>query len=578
MRKLLLMMFALLGTVGAWASVQTTYVVTKMNGTCYILGADGSFTDSNRSGFGSKFVSSDEILTCASENNTINWGFNTNNGFRIRHENGISVDPKPTGNSIVAYTISVPENYEIVSYTFAAAPNGVDDGKGIKISDTNDMANATTVAKSTGNSYTKTVNNPKAVFYLQHANGDNPIDVTLSVVVESPLTPEEGVRAYLTDDKIANINKAGEYGYPKTTTQTYQNIKAIVDKLNDTPDALTEEDYQNVETYYNAYLAETDIIVPETGKFYRMYAVNAAGNKYLFASDNMIKGRRIQDPSTLSGDASFIWYLSEDNTLTALSSGLQYAGTTDNINVIECAGGTTVEFVKSSATSFGLVSIRSNGGLWFIQASAAGESDLIKDTSGASYAGAQFFVEEVTTLPISIAEVEDCATLWSPVALSIPDGVTAYTGVDNEDCLNLIELEGGIIPAETAVVLQGEAGSSYDFVVTTGGTPVTDNALKGGLGLATPGSILTLQKPEETGVRGFYTYDDENGLPGFKAYLLDEASQGSKGIEFGGTSTGIATVEGAATESSAIYNLAGQRVEKAVKGVYIVNGKKVLVK
>ena len=43
--------------------------------------------------------------------------------------------------------------------------------------------------------------------------------------------------------------------------------------------------------------------------------------------------------------------------------------------------------------------------------------------------------------------------------------------------------------------------------------------------------------------------------------------------------TAITSVEEtAAPAKAAIYNLAGQRVSKAVKGIYIINGKKVVVK
>jgi hypothetical protein len=42
------------------------------------------------------------------------------------------------------------------------------------------------------------------------------------------------------------------------------------------------------------------------------------------------------------------------------------------------------------------------------------------------------------------------------------------------------------------------------------------------------------------------------------------------------TPTGIANVE--AQESTVIYDLLGRRDEKMEKGLYIVNGKKVLVK
>ena len=50
-----------------------------------------------------------------------------------------------------------------------------------------------------------------------------------------------------------------------------------------------------------------------------------------------------------------------------------------------------------------------------------------------------------------------------------------------------------------------------------------------------------------------------------------------KGFSFDGTQTGINGVE-ATTAKGAIYNLNGQRVEKAQRGIYIQNGKKFIVK
>jgi hypothetical protein len=40
---------------------------------------------------------------------------------------------------------------------------------------------------------------------------------------------------------------------------------------------------------------------------------------------------------------------------------------------------------------------------------------------------------------------------------------------------------------------------------------------------------------------------------------------------------GLQSIE-VANKAQAIYNLAGQRVEKAVRGIYVVNGKKIMVK
>ena len=86
---------------------------------------------------------------------------------------------------------------------------------------------------------------------------------------------------------------------------------------------------------------------------------------------------------------------------------------------------------------------------------------------------------------------------------------------------------------------------------------------------------------EKTGL-GFYWGAAEGGAftvkPGL-AYLAVPQAQAAnvKGFSFDGTQTGINGVE-ATTAKGAIYNLNGQRVEKAQRGIYIQNGKKFIVK
>ena len=69
-----------------------------------------------------------------------------------------------------------------------------------------------------------------------------------------------------------------------------------------------------------------------------------------------------------------------------------------------------------------------------------------------------------------------------------------------------------------------------------------------------------------------------------KAYLPYEYTVGSsvKGFSLvaAADETGIQTIdnEQLTMDHATIYNLAGQRVNKAQKGLYIINGKKTLVK
>lgn len=576
MRKkfyLVLFLFALLGTAGAWATqVQVTYSVTKSAGTWFYL--DDTPVNGNITWFAGKFVSSDKVLTLESSYEGVNSNVGTDKGFRINQGKA----------GIVSYTLSVPQGYTIVSYTFAAAPNG-DNNNIMNISPNGDMSNAVSVRKTPVDGvesrtyYTQQVGDAQeSTFYLQH-DGNPPIDVTLTVVVETPISLEQAVRDYLTDDKIANVGCAGKYGYPETTTQTYIDIQAIVDKLKNNPGTLTQEDYQNVETYYNAYLAEGEIVVPEVGKFYRIYCDNGANIKYITEKDRKICGLVTPEYKAT------IWYM-DGNKLIALSNGYQYAGSLNTPFAMELTG-TAVTFQKSTST-FGKMNVvttglSSNFG-WFVQISTTDDGEL--KTGGDNLPGARFNVEEVNALPIAISEA-GLATFYSPVAVTVPkgEGVTVYTGAisKNGAALNLTPVEEGeTIPAYTAVILEKTGGGVVSLPIAKAAS-VAEAENEGFTGtistIATPADaqILTLQNRGE-GETGFYLYNGDT-LAGFKAYLKMNGSVGVKGIVLNfGMTDAIREIVKDGQQAEAIYDLTGRRVEKAVKGIYIVNGKKTVIK
>ena len=81
-----------------------------------------------------------------------------------------------------------------------------------------------------------------------------------------------------------------------------------------------------------------------------------------------------------------------------------------------------------------------------------------------------------------------------------------------------------------------------------------------------------------------YGTDEEGGeietkpVRGFIAYL-PTATAGADGVELVQSADGIENIEhGTLNMDGAVYNLQGQKVNKAQKGVFIQNGKKVVLK
>ena len=154
----------------------------------------------------------------------------------------------------------------------------------------------------------------------------------------------------------------------------------------------------------------------------------------------------------------------------------------------------------------------------------------------------------------------------------IPEGVTAYTGFIDTPWIALRPLTS-IIPAGEAVVLQGAQGY-YSFIPVTVEGTVEKNELKGTIApLATTGSEYVLAQKD--GVIGFYKA--EGTIPAGKAYIEYAGAAGVKGFALEGA-TGIELTPALSQGEGepAIFDLSGRRVEKATKGIFIVNGKKVL--
>jgi hypothetical protein len=178
------------------------------------------------------------------------------------------------------------------------------------------------------------------------------------------------------------------------------------------------------------------------------------------------------------------------------------------------------------------------------------------------------------------------ATLYTPVAVTIPDGVTAkYVKAEGENMNSTGKLVytklNDVIPANSAVVLTGEAGN-YTFTATTeAGEAVTDNVLFGYATetAATDNTGIYALANKTNGV-AFYRFVGTTYKAG-KAYLNISDLSASEVRFFNifdeDMETAIEGVEGGnGNVKTEIYDLAGRRVQNAQKGVFIVSGKVVV--
>ncbi len=148
---------------------------------------------------------------------------------------------------------------------------------------------------------------------------------------------------------------------------------------------------------------------------------------------------------------------------------------------------------------------------------------------------------------------------------------TAYIAAFDGKYLQLTEVED--VPAGAAVILKG---SYYNKLATTATSDVTANELLGtDAEMVSDGTQYCLAKYDDT--VGFYRVAEGTAIAAGKAYY--QSTSGVKAFYFGnGDATGISdvNVDANLNENGAIYNIAGQRLNKVQKGINIINGKKVL--
>ena len=192
------------------------------------------------------------------------------------------------------------------------------------------------------------------------------------------------------------------------------------------------------------------------------------------------------------------------------------------------------------------------------------------------------------------------ASLYLASAVEIPLGVEVYTATAVEGDLLKMQQVTGILPANTGAIVKADAGT-YSFNYSD----ENPTAIEGNLLLGT--TTDTYIKPtagtaayvlsQVDGIVGMYIAE-LNGEGRFlnnanKAYMLlgeikiedgeiDTSAPGTQlsagyRFDFGGT-TGVDEITDNREHSTVIYDLQGRKVENPTTGIYIIKGKKVLVK
>lgn len=216
-----------------------------------------------------------------------------------------------------------------------------------------------------------------------------------------------------------------------------------------------------------------------------------------------------------------------------------------------------------------------------------------------TFSGKVFYTKMIVTteLPtsagaINIATEEGFGTFYTDKNYVLPQGLTAfgYTSIDDNNTLtkSVEYVAGDIVPANTAVVVKGAKGSYNYYNTEEAATKTIEKNLLKGVTIdtrfeATSGVKRYILTRADDGILAFYrTNTGTINVKANRAYLEVPTAMAVASFSLEGSATGINNVVTTVAKQG-IYTISGVRLNATTTkglpaGIYIVDGKKVIVK
>ena len=404
------------------------------------------------------------------------------------------------------------------------------------------------------------------------------------------------------------VSKANT-GVGRLTNSAATTISAAITEAKKITGANSEEEIESAIETLNSAFENVEIVLPTAGKFYVIKSAKYA-NGLVYANE---ENRIYWSTEKTSADSETIWkfesngdgtfklynvyngqYISELGWLVA-----SYLGSETDCNFAFYYQGNGVVFIKGNENEMHAQG-SGNGG------------ELVRYNTHELGSASSWIVEEVEEDAYPKYTLTVSAARWASLVLgfnaTIPSGVTAYvvsSYVVPEQIAGeaiITPISGNVLPANTPVLINAAEGN-YGFEYTTATATVENNLLEGkpyntylapvdgatnyvlsssgnngqiiGIGLYKK-TVCDADRSDDVEGNGHITFFAN------KAYLPVTTSNGAAPmlrITRGDDATSIdelSIVNG--QQTTVIYDLTGRRVEKMEKGIYIVNGRKVVVK
>ena len=348
--------------------------------------------------------------------------------------------------------------------------------------------------------------------------------------------------------------------------------------------------------YVAVFSKITDYTNLEDGKAYRICGVQGNGQaRCIYRDGNTLKWKYDFD----NNDVNTIFVAQKNGNAINLISAVGYHGWKANnmlgndeqynpYAAIKVTYGTRDELRTlyiESGTSSGLFQTNIDGAFSFQNSIGGGLTMIATDETTTD-----FLFEEVYTyaFQVSVADGSNAklGTINLPFATTVHPSITAYavTGSDeNYAYVAPLTLENNILPANTPVLVEAEAAGKYGFKPAPASNKTYDTGFAGTLEAEKIGkevnAYILSYKGAGTAIKLYKLASDDRTINANKAYYIDETGSSSAiSFKFIGT-TDINGITDADSNVEGIYDLQGRKLDEITEpGIYIVNGKKILVK
>jgi len=375
--------------------------------------------------------------------------------------------------------------------------------------------------------------------------------------------------------RFALIPAPGDLGEQLGQRTFTDEVDELVDKLNDN-EALTLEEYQQLLSAHadNRFY---ELNMPGKGLFFKIKSND--GTRYVTANGATEGAWRLQTTTDSTDEGTIFGY--DGSHLVSLSTG----------RAVYLSGGSQAKLADYTVTNFGTVEFGTTPdnkyAVYVKQGAQTATMHLWQDNrnavdgSGNKNTGdvlTHLQLEEVESVPVHL-NTAGLATFTPAHDMVVPDGVEIYVASQYDTAnqrINLSQVQGNVIPADTPVLLYGHASTTIQLTYSDeedGAPAISVNAFQGRFA---PSAVPAGQEGRVL-KEGEFVKVVPDFVRGMRAFVSAAPSAGTRtALAFPGV-TAVESVKTASEAEAPIYDLSGRRVTKPVAGqIYVQNGKKFL--